>query len=284
MNDVAARATAYLTAHGSGPAPDRVPLSSRLERVTAPFFLLQGVLPRGHLVGMLGHPNSGKTAAALDLVLRIGSGKALGMRAVARQRVVYVGAENPEEVLLRIKLWCLENDVAPDALDGWFELIDQPVNFGDPEVCKDFLRKYGDTQGGPLGVVVIDTFSANFFGEDENAAQDVMAWITCVRGEIMRPTGCTVLVLHHPPKGSSDLHNWRGSGSAKGAIDSTWAVANSDGTVTLTQGKKRSRPFPDLYWKLKTVAVPGLVDNFGEPVTAVVAVPATTPGLSLAVC
>ncbi|SMF04121.1 AAA family ATPase [Pseudogulbenkiania subflava] len=255
------------------------PLSQILADIKPPEWLIEGVLPKGFLIALLGHPNAGKTLVQLDLALRVALGLPLGKRRVVRTRVYYIAAENPEEVKWRIQLWCQENKIDPVQLDDWFVFIDEPVLFNDPMKMEKQRQEWDDL---PPGLVVVDTFIANSPCEDENKASDVMTWFGNVRDYLIRPYGSAVMVLHHPPKGDDDLFNWRGSGAAAGTLDGIWAVVNRNGTVTLMQGKRRGPPFDDLHWKYQTKEIKGMQDSLGNPITSVIAKPSATTGAEVA--
>ena len=252
-------------------------LTAALEKAGAPHYLVEGMLRRGDFVALMGHANGGKTAVGLDLALRLATGAKLLDKRTARCRVLYIASENPDEVVLRIRAWCLEHGTEPKELDGWFHIITRNFDLGNDEGAK-WLAKQMLGYAGDFGCLFVDTFSSNFAGEDENSAANLMAWINCVRNNLMEPTGCSLVVMHHPPKNSDDVHNWRGSGAVKGAVDATWGVTNDGGTVTLEQGKRRGPPFAPINWSLQEREVPGLEDNFGNPAATVIALPtALTP-------
>ncbi|MBI3144467.1 MAG: AAA family ATPase, partial [Pseudogulbenkiania sp.] len=259
------------------PTPrQRKRLSAILAGVRPPVWLIEGVLQQGHLIAVVGQPNSGKTAVGLDLLLRIAAGKKLGNRRVKRARVVYVAAENSEEIKLRIQAWCALHETDLTELDDWFHLIDKEVFFAqslEKETAEDLAEFAPEVAG-------IDTFAACFNGESENSAADVMKWFGGMREHLINPFGCAALVLHHPPKHTDNPAEWRGSGAALGTLDGVWGVACINGAVTLTQGKRRGPPFDDLHWRLHTKQMKGLKDNFGNVAESIVALPADAGAVS----
>lgn len=254
---------------------DPFSLKRALDAVTGTFWLMEGIWRRGDMVAMLGHPNAGKTAVGLDLNLRIASGISLMNHRVARQRVFYLSAENPEEVLLRVRLWAEVHKVSLETLDYWFKICPYPVNLSDEKLVRKLATRLMEYGGDPFGVITIDTFSSTFGGDSENDAAQVMAWITNLRSHLMRPLNASALLMHHPPKGSQDVSNWRGSGVVTAALDSIWSVERTENVLTLTQHKRRGPVFEPLTWHTMSAPVGGdrLRDNFGNQVTAVVAMP-----------
>ena len=85
--------------------------------------------------------------------------------------------------------------------------------------------------------------------------------------------------MHHPPKGG-DPSNWRGSGAVTGALDTIWSAERTENIVTLTQHKRRGPPFEPMHWTTAIVPVSGIVDNFGDTVTTVLALPGVSDEVS----
>lgn len=253
--------------------------SDLITNLEAPFMLIEDMLTRGDLNALLGQPGGGKTAVGLDTSLHLSAGIKIGNKRVARQRVLYIGAEAPQGVKVKMRMWCERNNVDPKELDGWFHFVGMPLDMGNPAVVRALLAKYHPDKwhGRPLGLVVIDTFSACYFGDNENDSAKVMPWYNNVRVEIILKTGAAVLVMHHPPKGAAEweeLHNLRGAGAAKATLDNTWAVRREDDVVTLNNvfGKARMQPFDDMQWRMVKVPVDGLINNFGVQVSTQIGV------------
>jgi hypothetical protein len=197
-------------------------------------------------------------------------------RRTDRQRVAYLASENPEEVKLRIKLWCIQNHVPPKQLDGWFALLPGSYDLADPRAIKALVSQLNPTSKVPLGLLVVDTFSANYFGESENDATEVSKWFNTVRAGLVDVLGCAVVVLGHPVKDASNeeaITVWRGSGAIQGTLDATFGVTmrRDSGIVTMTAGKRRGPLVEDMHWHIKTSEVGNLLDNFGNPVVSVIA-------------
>jgi hypothetical protein len=253
-----------------GPVPGPVTIDRVLENLPPPFWLIQGVIRRGDVIGIIGHPGSGKTVISLDMALRVSMGMDVHGRKTARQRVAYLASENPDEVYLRVKLWCQYHGISPRALRGWFDLRSGSYDMAEPRVVEALSQSLQD-ENVPLGLLVVDTFSANFFGTSENDATEVMQWFNTLRMGLISRLGCAVIVLGHPVKDGDEIHVWRGSGAIQGTLDATFGVEARNDAVVLSQGKRRGPPCRDIIWSLKQIEVAGLVDNFGDAVTSVVA-------------
>ena len=230
-------------------------------------WLIEHILELGTHNAMLGHPGAGKTAVTLDMALHIAFGMNLGRFRVKRARVVYIAGEDPKGVKRRIKLWCQKCGKDFAEVKDWFFVIRRPVL----DNKDDVERLRAELQTIKPGLMVVDTFSENYGGESEDKATDVKKWFRMIRQDFIAAFGCCVVTLHHPPKGSSDLHNWRGSGAAKGEIDNTFAVALDDDRACMSLGKNRGADFSFLYWDLKKEKVKGELDNFGNEVVSVFA-------------
>ena len=168
----------------------RFSLNRAMRRLKAPFWIVQGMWRRGDLIALLGHPNAGKTAIGLDLCLRIALGLELMGRRVVKQRVFYISAENPEEVLLRVKAWCIAHNVSEAELEDTFKICPHRLDLSNPAIAKLIATELKKYEGLEFGVFAVDTFSSNFGGEDENAAAQVMLWINNLRDHIMTILKC----------------------------------------------------------------------------------------------
>jgi len=120
-------------------------------------------------------------------------------------------------------------------------------------------------QSDPPVLIVLDTLARCFGGGDENSTQDMSRFVSACDA-IRRGYGCTMLVVHHT--GHADKNRARGAIALKAALDAEYRVANN-GNLLLTATKMKDAETPQpVAMELVTVDLPGIVDEYGNPVTS----------------
>jgi hypothetical protein len=271
----------YYPAWGDGELlvdPDKAPAPEALCTSMSDFMkarkpqqvLVDGILYKGDHNAAMGHPNAGKTAGILDMALHVALGLAFGKHAVKQDKVVYIAGEDPDGIRRRIKLWCLKRGIKDDALDGRLLIVQRPVL--DNEV--DVTRLQAELETILPGLMIVDTFSANYGGESEDKATEVKKWMKMIREEFVTRSKCCVVTLHHPPKGATDVYNWRGSGMAAGDLDNVFCFRNlGDDHICMDQAdgraKHRTALFDPVTWQTEVTTVGDWVNNLGKLETSV---------------
>ncbi len=179
-------------------------------------WLIQGVVREDGLALLFGPPAEGKSFVAIDWALCVATGKPwLDKYPVKQGHVVYVAAEGGGGIRKRVAAWkqfhCISHvpevtwyldtlnvfeDGAVDAFMGQLE-----DRFDDPESKKVEHRLDPDTGKWEkqvhmdLRLVVIDTLSRNFGGEDENS--NAMAVFVEQVETFAKRHGALVLIVHH---------------------------------------------------------------------------------------
>jgi RecA-family ATPase len=232
--------------------------------------LVEGILYKGDHNAAIGHPNAGKTSGMLDIALRIALGLMFGKHEVARDRVLYIAGEDPDGIRRRVKLWCQSRNLKTEALDDWFFIVKRPVL--DNQI--DVARLKAEMRTIRPGLMVTDTFSANYGGESEDKATEVKKWMKMIREDFVTEFDCCAVTLQHPPKGATDIHNWRGSGVAAGDLDNIFCFRNlGDDHICMDQAegraKHRTAKFDQIIWQTEKTDVDGWVNNLGRPETSV---------------
>jgi hypothetical protein len=118
---------------------------------------------------------------------------------------------------------------------------------------------------GQPAMIVLDTLARCFGGGDENSTQDMSKFVSAcdaIRGRY----GCTILVVHHA--GHGDKSRARGAIALKAALDAEYRLANDTGLLLTATKMKDAEAPPPLALELVTVDLPGLVDDYGNPVTS----------------
>ena len=132
------------------------------------------------------------------------------------------------------------------------------------EVTRENLR---------LALVVVDTSSAYYEGDDENSNTQAGAHARHMRALTQLPGNPCVLILCHPTKRAADDDLIpRGGGAFLAEVDGNIALRMKDGArVASALGKFRGPEFPPLGFKLKSVTHPKLQDTRGRSMPTVVA-------------
>ena len=235
-----------------------------------PDYLVKGMLQRGFLYALTGHPGSLKTAIALCLAMHVIRGEPLNNREIKKGRVLFFAGENPDDIRMRWQL--MASEYGFDA------------NHKDMVWCKetgDFSRDLESIfeQANALGdvaLIIIDTSSAYFSGEDENNnVHSREHWASMRRftqGVVGRPC---VLVLCHPSKSATDLVP-RGGSSALGEMDGNITCQISNGIATIAPHTKfRGVPFSPITFEAVKEKCKANRTKDGEHLLSVYAVPLT---------
>lgn len=231
--------------------------------------LIEGILYKGDHNAGLGHPNAGKTSGTLEFALHLAFGIDLGKRKVVRSRVLYLAGEDPNGIRRRIELWCQTHHKKAEDLDDWLFIVRRPV-LDDKEQVNKLLAELETIKPE---LIVVDTFSANYGGESEDKATEVKKWMKMVREDFVGRFNCCVITLHHPPKGSEDIYNWRGSGAAPGDLDNIFGFSKLGNKIRMDQGdgraKHRTAEFDPIIWVIETAQIKGWINNLGKQETTV---------------
>lgn len=184
-------------------------------------WLVKGVLPQQGLACIYGPSNSGKSFLALEWALSLAVGLEVLGRRTKRCGVAYVAAEGAAGVRTRIAAWRREYAGAeriPLAL-----IADTPdlrsIDSNDLSELIVELREASiefETEGAPLGAVVLDTFASITSGMDERSGEEMGAAMNALQ-EIARELNCLVLIVHH--SGKNEALKERGHSSLRAKMD-----------------------------------------------------------------
>lgn len=142
------------------------------------------------------------------------------------------------------------SEVAAELTDGSnAELVSDAVN----ALCPD------------AGCVFIDTLNRNFGSGDENSTKDMGLFVSNVDA-VFRNTGKTVVIIHHSGHAGD---RGRGSTVLPGACEAEFFIKKQAGGLALNCKKQKNAPEHEpIYFKTKTVVLPGRFDDEGEPVSS----------------
>lgn len=184
-----------------------------IERVKNKKWLIYGFLPHNDVGYIYGRPGSYKSFMALDIASRVASAsKWNGIDVDYPGLVLYIAAEGGSELHLRKKAWRIQTGQDNDGVT----ILEASVTINsvtEREQLKAAMREVQKLRGQRYVLVVIDTFSKCFVGNENDAADMRMFIAGC---EDLRDSfdGCTVLFVGHTGKGDSS--SMRGSSVAFG--------------------------------------------------------------------
>ena len=192
---------------------------------------IDGVMPTGGFIYLVGGPGVGKTLLALWMACCIALGRAWYGRAVRHGPVVYVAAEGARSLHSRRELWKGAYDVEnQESGVTWFP---HRLPLADTEAVGLFIASVARFRPR---LVVIDTLARCSQGTRENDPDGMGRLLESI--DRMRETlGATVLVLAHPSREGSDSP--RGHSSQDGAADAIWVLKDQDGARVLSCAKMK---------------------------------------------
>jgi hypothetical protein len=168
-------------------------------------YLIEPELPEGGIVALTGDPECGKSSLATAW------GRDLG---ASGRSILLLDRDNPLQVVRQRfdRLRVVGNSIT--VWGGW--LPEEAPMIDDPRVLA-FVRG-----SNPKPLVIVDSFSA-FYGGDENNAAEMRRFMNRVRK--VANLGATVVVIHHSGK-SETSRDYRGSSDFRAAIDVGFSVIN----------------------------------------------------------
>lgn len=195
-------------------------------------WLIDGILPAQGFAVCFGRPGSYKSFLCMYLSAMVAAGTEAFGKATVQGQVVYVMAEGGAGLKPRI-----------EALTRHYGITNPPVYFlrsalnlrSTPDDAIGLMTAINDAGIKP-SLVVIDTLARSFGGGNENASEDMTAFINHI-GMIQQQLKTAVLVVHH--SGKSELAGARGHSSLLGAVDAEFELSKdtSDDRDEIRQGK-----------------------------------------------
>lgn len=230
-------------------------------------YVVEGVIAPGAAVLAFGDSNSGKTFFVANMGLHVAAGQLWRDRRVTRGLVVYVAAEGGHGIRNRLAAY---RKNAPWTAGAPFAVLPQAVDLLDP--CADtgpliaLVREAESECGDKAALIVLDTLARVTPGANENASEDMSAFIGNV-DRLRAETGGAVLIIHHggkdPTKGA------RGHSSLRAAVDTEILIEGKTGTRTATVTKQRDLPGGER-WAFDLVPVELGTDEEGRVVQSCV--------------
>lgn len=210
----------------------------------------------------------------IDLGLHLAQSKTwCGLRC-STALVFYVAGESVADLEARIQANHKEFQVFDDAP---FYLRLKPVYLTSEVYAQQLSDEVAELRKSwpniPI-VVFVDTLARNFGpGKSESSDSDMGAFINNIIDLVAEPHSATVIIVHHT--GHSAKDRGRGHSSLPGAVDGTLMVDRRDGHICLSSAEMRNIAGDSaaLTWTIRSVELDAH-DNFGNPISAPVLVPA----------
>ena len=181
-------------------------------------WLIEGVIPKKAFVALYAPPASFKSFVALDIAECIATGREFLTKQVKHQgAVLYIAGEGHGGIGARIKAM-KKHHSTPQGAPVFF--LRKQINLRSSATdIQDLIQAVDDIQATHdinFELVVIDTLARAFGGGNENASEDMGAFITAA-GAIQGRYNCALLVVHHAGKDATK--GLRGHSSLLGAVD-----------------------------------------------------------------
>lgn len=218
-----------------------------VETVAGREWLVDELFPSDGLASVFGKPGQGKTPVTLRLAIACAAGLPTFFGRRMEQHgpvVVFVGED---EAGVRDRVLAQLNEIDPLLIGSGLPLYftREPGRLTDPENIALWLRRiHGATGGVTPRLVVVDTLARNFGGGNENATEDMQAFVDGCDALSRHLDKCLVVCTHHPSKGNDGAG--RGSGVLLGALDTELKVELVGRTkLVVTPTKVKGGPLPE---------------------------------------
>jgi hypothetical protein len=191
-------------------------------------WLVQGVIPQRSFVALYAPPASFKSFVALDIAECIATGRQfLGHEITRKGAVLYIAGEGHGGIGTRIKALKIHHST-PEGTPVYF--LRRQVNLRSSQTdLKDLVQAIDDLKAIHdinFEMIIIDTLARAFGGGNENASEDMGAFITAA-GAIQGKYECSLLVVHHAGKDATK--GLRGHSSLLGAVDTELEIIRIEG-------------------------------------------------------
>ena len=176
-------------------------------------WLVADYLEQNTLAVLYGGPGKGKSFFAIDLACCVATGTPFHDQAVRQGAVFYIAGEGHQGLARRLRACSTHHRVSLDDEPPYVSCgpggMANPVHAAEVE---EIFHELSEQSGHVPSLIVIDTLSRNFSG-DENSAADIGRFVR--RADLLRnPWQATTVIIHHSGKDSE--RGARGSSVLKG--------------------------------------------------------------------
>lgn len=235
-----------------------------------PRWLIKGVLPEGGLAMMYAEPGAGKTFAAISMAAHVASGQPWHGCKTRGGLVVYVAAESPGSMRLRLDAYRIRRPEF-EQLDT-LKFHEAAVPLLNQAAVIEFTEKV-IAESASAKLIIIDTLSRSIAGANENASEVMTAAVQA--GDLIKDrTGAAVLLIHHCGKDAT--LGGRGHSSLKGGVDTEFELTNrADSRVIKVTKSRDGESGREFGFNLEIVQIG--VDEDGDPITSCFAASCVPP-------
>ncbi len=233
---------------------------AEIQTMPDPVWLIDGMLPAGGLVEVVGRYGAGKTFLFIDWLMHVAGGMNWQGRTVQRGPCLYVYGEG--HMKPRVIAWRDAHKVEDGSTVG-VTYVPGSVNLLNEAAVEVFIEQVVSEAFGPKPVAIaFDTLSRMAPGDENSPEHGALVVAACER--IQRATGAAVVLGHHTPW---DLDRQRPKGSSKipDCADAVFLLENTDGALKLTCQKMRDAETPGVLHLKLIPQDPALVVAKGEP-------------------
>jgi hypothetical protein len=239
-------------------------------------YIVKGVLGESEMSVVYGESGCGKTFFDLDLVLHVAAGKEWRGRRVRQGGVVYVAAEGGHGINNRVIAFKQHHDIESGipfaAVPYGIDLLSPD---GDTSPLIGLIKLAAERFGMPVKLVVIDTLARAMAGGNENAPDDMGAYVRNI-DRIREVTAAHVMSIHH--SGKDAAKGARGHSSLRAATDTEIEVSRDSVTKVATARVMKQKELPtegEFVFSLESVELGE--DEDGDPVKSCIVVDADCP-------
>lgn len=229
-------------------------------------WLIKDFLPAGGFAALYGKPGSYKSFVALYLAASIASGRTAFDRATTQGDVIYIAGEGGAGLKKRRDAFNRFYDMAPGTR---VHFIRAQLNFRSTFEDAQAVIEGCQALNIQPSLIIIDTLARAFAGGNENASEDMGAFIG-VTGRLQEALGHpAILIVHH--SGKDEARGMRGHSSLFGAVDTELEVVKVSadespdriGKMTVTKQKDGEDGFA-LTYRLEHVSLSDIDPDKGS--------------------
>jgi hypothetical protein len=230
-----------------------------IKRHVPPVWLIDGIVQRSRLYACTSLTGHGKTAVWLFNGCMIQAGRMIGNLEVYKGNVLFLAGENPCDLEARMigmaRVYNLPADQLPYILPGSFPLTEDEA---------EAFKRDIDAINVPLSLIIGDTASSFFPGDDENSNVQSGGYARTLRTFSECKGSPAIVVLSHPTKGATRASLLpRGGGAFLNELDGNltlWSESQGEVTELHWCGKIRGPDFSPFGYRLRPVET-GLSDE-----------------------